>query len=221
MPDPLPGPGCRPADTADACAVPGTARRLRDARQALVLSWASLAWMTAEGALGLVAGEAAGSIGLVGWALSSVVEALAAVVIWRFTGSRTLSQAAERPARRAVAVSFWLLAPYVAVESLRDLFGGHAPATSGLGIAVTVASLIVMPPLGAAKRRLGGRLASHATAGEGTQNLLCASLAAAVLAGLGANALFGWWWLDPLAGLAVAAVAVVEGRQAWRGDDCC
>lgn len=189
---------------------------------ARVLSWISLLWMTAEGVLGLVAGIASGSVALVGWALSSAVEGLASViVIWRFTGSRTMSETSERRAQRAVAVSFWLLAPYVAVESIRDLLSGHEADITVLGMVLTVSSLIVMPLLGRAKHRLGARLGSAATAGEGTQNLLCAYLAAAVLLGLGANAVLGWWWVDPVVGLVVAGVAVTEGRKAWEGEDCC
>lgn len=195
---------------------------LRAARRARWLAWASLAWMAVEGAVGLTAGLSAGSIALVGWALSSVVEGLASViVIWRFTGSRTLSTTAEERAQKAVAVSFWLLAPYVAVESVRDLIGQHRAETTLLGIGLTTSSLILMPALGIAKRRLGARLGSGATAGEGGQNLLCAYLAAAVLAGLIGNSLWGWWWIDPLAGLVVTAMAVREGREAWRGESCC
>jgi divalent metal cation (Fe/Co/Zn/Cd) transporter len=195
---------------------------LAAARWARWLAWASLLWMIAEGVLGIAAGLSAASIALVGWALSSAVEGLASViVIWRFTGSRTLSETSERRAQKAVALSFWFLAPYVAVESLRDLVGGHRPETSVLGVALTISSLIVMPALGIAKHRLGDRLGSAATVGEGTQNLLCAFLAAAVLAGLLANAFLGWWWLDPLAGLIVAGVAVREGLEAWRGEGCC
>jgi divalent metal cation (Fe/Co/Zn/Cd) transporter len=195
---------------------------LRAARWARWLAWASLAWMSVEGAVGLVAGFQANSIALVGWALSSVVEGLASViVIWRFTGTRTLSETAEVRAQKAVAVSFWLLAPYVAIESIRNLLTGAAPETTLLGIGLTVSSLALMPALGIAKQRLGSRLSSRATAGEGTQNLLCAYLAGAVLVGLVGNSLWGWWWLDPLAGLLVAAVAISEGREAWRGDGCC
>lgn len=195
---------------------------VRAAGWARALSWASLGWMTIEGAAGLAAGISAGSIALIGWALSSVVEGLASViVIWRFTGARTLSETAEGRAQKAVAVSFWLLAPYVAIEAVHKLIAGEHPDTSALGIALTALALVLMPGLGIAKRRLGERLDSGATAGEGTQNLLCASLAGAVLLGLAANALFGWWWLDPLMGLAVAAVAVREGIEAWRGEDCC
>jgi divalent metal cation (Fe/Co/Zn/Cd) transporter len=182
----------------------------------------SLIWMTIEGAAGLLAGVAAASIALIGWALSSVVEGMASViVIWRFTGSRTLSETAERRAQKAVAVSFWLLAPYVAIESIHRLLTGQQAETSVFGIVLTAVSLVIMPVLGKAKHRLGARLGSGATAGEGTQNLLCAYLAGAVLIGLAANAWFGWWWLDPLIGLAVATVAVREGLEAWRGEDCC
>lgn len=194
----------------------------RAARTARLLSWLSLGWMTGEGVLGLIAGARAGSISLIGWALGSAIEGLASViVIWRFTGTRTLSETAEGRARKAVAVSFFLLAPYLAAESLRNLATGHEPRASGLGIGVTAASVLVMPVLGVAKQRLGARLDSRATAGEGVQNLLCAAQAAAVLAGLGLTAAVGWSWVDPVVGLGLAVVAVREGREAWRGEDCC
>jgi divalent metal cation (Fe/Co/Zn/Cd) transporter len=194
----------------------------RAARQAVVLSWVSLAWMTLEGAAGLVAGITAGSIALIGWALSSAIEGLASViVIWRFTGSRTLSETAEHTAQRAVAVSFWLLAPYVAAEAINKLVTGAHPKTSVLGIVLTALSLALMPALGMAKHRLGRRLDSGATTGEGTQNLLCAYLAAAVLLGLVLNAWLGWWWTDSAVALIVAAVAVNEGIESWRGEECC
>ena len=195
---------------------------LRAARWARWLAWASLFWMAIEGGVGLLAGVTAGSIALIGWALSSAVEGLASViVIWRFTGSRTLSETAEARAQKAVAISFWLLAPYVAIQSIRDLVEQHHPEASLLGIGLTISSVILMPALGVAKQRLGNRLGSGATAGEGTQNLLCAYLAGAVLVGLLANQFFGWWWLDAVAGLAIAGVAVREGLEAWRGENCC
>src|SRR4051812_41989954 len=175
--------------------------------------------MTAEGAVGLAAGIAAGSIALVGFGLSSAVEGLASViVIWRFTGSRTHSETSERTAQKAVAVSFWLLAPYVAVEAVHHVVTAEKPATSWLGIALTTGSLVLMPLLGRAKLRLGERLGSRATAGEGTQNLLCAALAGAVLLGLVGNTVVGAWWLDPVAALFIAAVAVREGTESWRGE---
>ncbi len=212
-----------PVGTSDPLAAPvrpaGWHRAARLARQ---LSWVSLVWMTAEGVLGLVAGLRAGSVSLVGWALGSVIEGLAAsIVIWRFTGTRTLSETAEGHARRAVAVSFFLLAPYIAVTAVRDLLTGYASETTVLGIAVTAISVVGMPALGIAKRRLGAMLGSGATAGEGGQNLLCAAQAGAVLLGLAATATLGWTWVDPVIALLLAAWAVREGRGAWHGEDCC
>jgi len=224
---PVPATGAEGVDcrTGPACTAPSAQRDAGwhgAARTARILSWVSLLWMTGEGALGLVAGAASGSISLIGWALGSVIEGLASIiVIWRFTGARTLSETAEARAQKAVAVSFFLLAPYIAVESVRDLLIGHQTTTSVLGIVVTAASLLIMPLLGIAKQRLGRRLNSGATAGEGMQNLLCAAQAAAVLIGLAVTAVFGWWWVDPVVGLGLAAVAVHEGREAWRGEDCC
>jgi divalent metal cation (Fe/Co/Zn/Cd) transporter len=194
---------------------------LRAAWWARSLSWVSRVWMSVEGAVGLAAGVAAGSVALIGWALSSGVEGLASViVIWRFTGSRVLSGTSEVRAQRAVAFSLWLLAPYVAVEAVHELLTGQRPAVSVLGIVLTTTSVAVMPVLGIAKQRLARRLGSGATAGEGIQNLLCAYLGAAVLAGLAANTVFGWWWLDPVAAFAVGGVAVKEGLASWRGETC-
>lgn len=179
--------------------------------------------MCAEGALGLWQGFATGSISLIGWALGSAVEGLASViVVWRFTGSRTLSQTAERQAQRGIAVSFWLIAPYIAAESVHDLLAQARPETSVIGIALTALALVVMPLLGWAKKQLGARLESQATAGEGTQNYLCTAQAAAVLSTLAVLAVWpGGWWLDPVVGLVIAGLAISEGIDAWRGRDCC
>lgn len=219
------GCGCAQGCTDACCAGPAPVRDprwLRAAQVARRLAWASLVWMTLEGAVGLAAAVRAGSVSLLGWALSSVVEGLASViVIWRFTGDRTLSGTSERRAQRAVAVSFWLLAPYVALDSVQALIRGDRPGASVLGIAITASSVVIMPILGRAKQRLGGRLESAATTGEGMQNWLCAATGAAVLIGLLANAAVGAWWLDAVLGLGVAAVAVYEGRESWRGEDCC
>ncbi len=173
--------------------------------------------------MGLWQGLAAGSAALTGWALGSAVEGLASVVVvWRFTGARTLSETAERRAQSFVAASFWLLAPYIAARSLWDLSNGHHARDTAIGIALTAVAVVVMPLLGWAKRRLGTRLGSAATAGEGTQNYLCAAQAAAVLAGLAVTAAWaGGWWADPAIGLLIAAAAVWEGIKFWRGDDCC
>jgi divalent metal cation (Fe/Co/Zn/Cd) transporter len=192
------------------------------ARRVRLLSWASLAWMAVEGAVAIAAGIAASSIALIGFGLDSGVEGLASlVIVWRFTGARMHSHAAERRAQKLVAAQFFLLAPYVAFESVQALVTGERPDVSPVGIGLAIASLIVMPALGIAKQRLAGRLGSAATAGEGRQNLLCAYLAGALLIGLVGNAAAGAWWLDPLVGLLIAALAVKEGREAWRGEGCC
>lgn len=198
------------------------ADRARLIRRAQLLAWASLAWMTAEGAIAIVAGIMAGSIALIGFGIDSGIEGLASVVIiWRFWGARALSERAERRAQQIVAVQFFILAPYVAVEALRTLVTMSEPEVSYLGIGLTAVSAVLMPAFGIAKRRVGEQLGSAATRGEGMQNMLCAYLSVAVLAGLGLNALLGWWWADPLAALVIAGVAVREGREAWRGDECC
>jgi divalent metal cation (Fe/Co/Zn/Cd) transporter len=195
---------------------------LRAARRARLLSWVSLVWMGAEGAIAITAGVLAGSIALLSFGLDSAIEGFASlVIVWRFTGSRLLSHAAEERAQKLVAVQFFLLAPYVAAEALHMLVTGAHAETSWLGIALVTSSLIGMPLLGQAKRRLADTLGSVATRGEGTQNLLCAYLAAAVVVGLVGNALFGLWWLDPAAALVVAGVAVREGVNSWRGEGCC
>jgi divalent metal cation (Fe/Co/Zn/Cd) transporter len=197
-----------------------TYRRL--ARRARTLSWLSLVWMTVEGGVAIAAGLVASSIALIGFGLDSAIEGFASVVIvWRFTGHRMFSASAERRAQKLVAVQFFLLAPYVAVESLRALIGGERAAESWVGIGLAVSSVILMPLLGIAKQRLADQLGSAATKGEGRQNMLCAYLAAALLIGLLGNALAGAWWLDPGVGLLIAAVAVKEGREAWRGEGCC
>ena len=178
--------------------------------------------MTAEGAIAITAALLAGSVALLGFGLDSAIEALASIiVIWRFTGTRRLSRDAERRAQRLVAISFFLLAPYIAQDAIRTLIAGEHPHTSWLGIGLSISSIIVMPQLGNAKHRIGQRLGSGATAGEGTQNMLCAYLAAGVLASLALNAAFGLWWADPAVALAIAALAIKEGHQTWQGEGCC
>jgi divalent metal cation (Fe/Co/Zn/Cd) transporter len=191
------------------------------ARVARRLSWTSLAWLGIEGGVAVAAGIIAGSVALVGFGLDSAIEALASViVVWRFTGSRRLSETSEQTAQRLVAISFFLLAPYIAAEALRALIGAHHAQTSVVGICLTAASLLICPWLGIAKRRVGAQLGSAATKGEGTQNLLCGYLAAATLVGLVANTAAGIWWLDPLAALFIATACVRAGWQTWHGEEC-
>jgi divalent metal cation (Fe/Co/Zn/Cd) transporter len=193
---------------------------LAAAGQARWLAWASLLWMSAEGIVGVIAGLQANSISVLTWAASSAVEGLAsAIVIWRFTGRRTRSETSERRAQKWVAASFFLLAPYFLYEAVHRLITGTQAEATPLAVGLTASSVVLMPLLGWAKLRLGRRLNSDATAGEGTQNLLCAAQAAAALiavvaAGAGAT------MIDPLAALAIAAVAAKEGVEMWRGEDC-
>ena len=196
---------------------------LRTARRARTLSWVSLAWMTVEGVVGLIAGLDANALSVIVWAASSFVEGLASmIVIWRFSGSRTLSEHSERTAQRLVAGSFLLLIPFFVYEAVHRMIVGSEPTTSVLGIAVTGSAIVLMPALGWAKLRLGERLGSGATAGEGMQNLMCAAQAAAALiALLGAAA--GLGFIDPIAALVVAGIAAKESVELWQGegDDCC
>jgi divalent metal cation (Fe/Co/Zn/Cd) transporter len=194
----------------------------RLARRARVLSWLSLAWMTVEGAVAISAGVAASSIALIGFGLDSAIEGFASlVIVWRFSRSRMFSSAAETRAQKLVAVQFFLLAPYVAVESVRALVGGARPEETWVGIALAASSVVLMPLLGVAKQRIADQIGSAATKGEGRQNMLCAYLAGALLVGLIGNALVGAWWLDPVVGLLIAGVAIKEGLEAWRGEGCC
>ena len=195
---------------------------LRLARRAKQLSWLSLAYMAVEGGVACTAGIVAASPALIGFGIDSAIEGVASlVIVWRFTGARLLSAAAERRAQTLVAVQFFLLAPYVGYESLDALVGGERPDASWVGIGLSITSLLLMPWLGRLKQRLGERMGSVALRGEGQQNLLCSYLAAALLVGLAGNALLGLWWLDPAAGLVIAAVALKEGVETWRGEGCC
>ncbi len=200
---------------------PDPGERDRLIRRAKALSWLSLAYMTVEGAVAILAALLAGSVALLGFGLDSAIEGLASViVIWRFTGNRRLSDDAERRAGRLVAITFFLLAPYIAQDAIRTLLNGEHPHASWLGIGLSIASMIVMPLLGRAKQHIGERLGSGATAGEGAQNLLCAYLAAGVLLSLVLNAAFNVWWSDPAVALGIAALALHEGREAWEGESC-
>jgi len=209
---------------ARAASDPKLAQRERErlVRRVKALSWVSLGLMTVEGAVAITAAIAAGSVALLGFGLDSAIEALASIiVIWRFTGDRRVSETAERRAQQLVAVSFFLLAPYIAQDAVRTLIAGSRPSSSPAGIALAISSIVLMPLLGRAKQRIGSRLESGATAGEGSQNMLCAYLAAGVLAGLVLNTAFGVWWADPAIALTIAALAIHEGGETWRGQGCC
>ena len=175
-----------------------------------------------EFGIAIGAGIAAGSIALVGFGADSLIEGLSGlVIVWLFTGSRLHSKNAERRAQQMIAASYLALAAYITVASVRDIVGGHHPGVSWVGVGLASVTAPTMPLLARAKRKVGGRLNSSATVSEATQNMICAYLSIALFVGLLANALVGWWWADPAAALVIAAVAVREGRETWRGESCC
>ena len=198
-----------------------SAERRRLVARARLLAWVGLGWHVIEAAVAIVAGIAAGSIALIGFGADSLIEAAAGiVVIWLMADARSASPRAERRAQQLIAASFVVLAVYVGAEAVRDLVAGHHPQGSWAGIALAVVTLATMPPLAIAKARVGRALGSSATASESRQTMLCAYLSAALLVGLLANALAGWWWADPSVALLIAAVALTEARDAWQGESC-
>ncbi len=198
------------------------AERARLEQRARRLAWAGNAWHLVEFAIAVGAGIAAGSIALIAFGVDSLIEVAAGLtIVWRFSGSRLGSATSERRAQQLIAVGYFLLAAYVAVESVRDLAGGREPGVSWVGIGLAAFTALSMPLLARAKRRVGHALGSAATVGEGGQNMICAYLSIALLVGLLANALAGWWWADPIAALVIGVVAAREGVESWRGDACC
>ena len=194
--------------------------RARLGRRAQLLAGASIAYNTVEAVVAVAAGLAAGSVALVGFGLDSVVEVSSGlVVLWQFR--HRLPERREQQALRLMAFSFFALAGYVAVESVRALLTGGDPDASPVGIGLAVASLVVMPFLSWAQRRTGRALGSLSVVADATQTLLCTYLSAVLLGGLVLDAALGWSWADPVAGLVIAAVAVREGVEAWRGEGCC
>lgn len=198
----------------------GSPDRAALGRRARLLAAASVAYNLVEAVVAISAGLVAGSVALVGFGLDSVVEVSSGVIIlWQFR--HPLPESRERTALRLMAFSFFALAAYVGVESVRALLAGHSADPSTVGIALAVASLAVMPFLSWAQRRTGRALGSNAVVADSTQTLLCTYLSAVLLVGLVLNATLGWYWADPVAGLVIAALAVKEGRDAWRGEGCC
>lgn len=194
--------------------------RARLGRRAQLLAGASVIYNVLEAAVAITAGAVAGSVALVGFGLDSVVEVSSGLVIlWQFR--HRIPESRERQALRLIGVSFFALAAYVIVESVRALVEGAEPDPSPVGIGIAAASLVVMPALSWAQRRTGRALGSGSVVADSKQTLLCTYLSAVLLAGLVLNATLGWSWADPLAGLVIAAVAAKEGLEAWAGDACC
>jgi divalent metal cation (Fe/Co/Zn/Cd) transporter len=206
--------------------LPTRSQQERDAleRRAKLLAWGGNAWHLVEFAIAVGAGIAAGSVALIGFGIDSVIEALAGgVIVWLFSGGRGSSHTAERRAQQLIALSYAILVLYIGIEATRDLLGSHHPEVSWVGIGLAAFTAPTMPLLARAKRNVGRKLNSSATVSEASQNMVCAYLSIALLVGLLANALFGWWWADPIAALAIGAVAAREGLESWRGNscDCC
>ncbi|MFG1925214.1 cation transporter [Cryptosporangium sp. NPDC048952] len=199
---------------------PSPARRAVLARRIRLLVAATITYNVVEAVVAITAGHIASSTALIGFGLDSVIEvSSAAAVAWQFAGRDP--QARERVALRIIAVSFYALAAYVSVGSARALIGGERAEHSTVGLVLAALSLAIMPVLSAAQRRAGRELGSASAVADSTQTLLCTYLSGVLLVGLAVNSLFGWWWADPVAALVIAAVAVKEGREAWRGDACC
>ncbi|MCV7206940.1 cobalt transporter [Mycolicibacterium peregrinum] len=199
---------------------------LAPARRALLhrrIRWfvaATITYNVIEAIVAISEGTRVSSTALIGFGLDSVIEvSSAAAVAWQFSGPDP--EAREKAALRVIAVSFFALAGYITIESIRSLSGAAEAGHSAIGIGLTAASLVIMPVLSWAQRRAGRELGSRSAVADSKQTLLCTYLSAVVLAGLIINSLLGWNWADPIAALILAGVAVNEGREAWRGETCC
>jgi divalent metal cation (Fe/Co/Zn/Cd) transporter len=193
----------------------GELARLR--RRGFWLEYASMAWMVAEAGVAITAGVIASSIALAGFGLDSVIELFSAgIVVWQLRGD---GEERETRAVRLIGVTFFMLAAYLAAESIHDLVSHARPGQSVAGLAVTAAALLVMPGLAIAKRRTGQALGSRTLIADSAETAFCAFTSAAALTGIGLNAWLGWWWADPAAALVIAALAVKEGIEAWEEED--
>ncbi len=196
--------------------------RLALERRARLLAWGGNAWHVVEFGVAIVAGVIAASPALIGFSLDSLIELAAGfVIVWLYR--LRSGRADERRAQQLVSGTYAVLVVFIVAESIATLTGGRHPGTSWVGIGLAAVTALAMPLLSRAKRRVGHRLGSSATVSEAAQNQICAYLSIALLAGLLANALAGWWWADPAAALAIAALAGKEGVDSWRGKscDCC
>ncbi|MGW7074188.1 cation transporter [Streptomyces sp. NPDC054866] len=202
---------------------PSPARRDALAKRIRLLVTATITYNAIEAVVAITAGTIASSTALVGFGLDSVIEvSSAAAVAWQFSArEHAVREAREKTTLRIIAVSFFVLAAYVSVDAVRALAGAGEADRSVPGIAIAALSLAVMPFLSAAQRRAGRELGSASAVADSKQTLLCTYLSAVLLVGLVLNATLGWSWADPVAALVIAAVAVKEGRDAWRGKACC
>jgi divalent metal cation (Fe/Co/Zn/Cd) transporter len=196
------------------------AERALQLRSGRKLEYFTLGWNLLEAAVAIGAGWLAGSIALVGFGVDSLIECTSgAILLWRLS-SPAHDESREQLAQRLVGVSFFLLAAYVGFEAWKSLIAGEPPEASVAGIVLSMASLVVMPLLARAKRRVAANLGSRALVADSRQTDLCAYLSAILLGGLALNALFGWGWADPVAALIMVPIIAREGFQAWRGEVC-
>ncbi|KQX30738.1 cobalt transporter [Streptomyces sp. Root63] len=202
---------------------PSPARRDLLTRRIRLLVAATIAYNVIEAIVAITAGTIASSTALIGFGLDSVIEvSSAAAVAWQFSArDHTTREAREKRTLRIIAVSFFALALYVSLGSVRALTGTGEADHSLPGIVLAALSLAIMPFLSAAQRRTGRELGSASAVADSKQTLLCTYLSAVLLVGLLANLLLGWSWADPIAALVIAALAVKEGRDAWQGKGCC
>lgn len=206
----------------------GRTSRDKALRRARLLNRISLSWNTAEAFIALGTGIVAGSVSLVGFGFDSVIEVSASVILaWRLRQENrgVCMSESDRRATRAIALSFFALAAYVIIDGTNDLLADHEPDASAIGLGLAVLSLIVMPWLAREKKKLAPALGSTAVAADANQTNLCAILSGIVVIGVGANTLLGWWFMDPLAAIAVGLIAAREGINTWRAesleDTCC
>jgi divalent metal cation (Fe/Co/Zn/Cd) transporter len=198
------------------CRVERTHTRAGVTARAFRLEYLTIGWNIVEAVVAVAAGIAANSIALIGFGLDSLIEVFAAsVVVWQLRG---VSEEREQRALRLIALSFFTLAGYVAVEAVRDLIVGAEAEESIVGIVLAAVSLLVMPALAIAKRRTAKRMGSATLLADSTETLLCSYLSAILLAGLVLNAVGGWWWADSLAAIGIAFLAAREGVELWRGE---
>ena len=193
---------------------------LEDIKTARRLEYATLGWNTIEAAVSITAGVLAGSVALVGFGADALIESVSgSVLLWRLR-SGEIGESRERRALQLVGVSFLVLAAYVLFDAVTSLIAREPPDASIVGMVIATISLIIMPVLARAKRRVAQRIKSAALAADSRQTALCAYLSAILLVGLALNHLFGWWWSDPLAGLVMVPIIAREGFEALRGEHC-
>jgi divalent metal cation (Fe/Co/Zn/Cd) transporter len=200
----------------------------KEERAALVhrgklLEYFTIGWNLVEGVIAVGSGIVAGSPSLVGFGIDSFIESISGTaLLWRLrVDDEETRERREQIALRLVGISFLILAAYVAYDAITTLIWRELPESSYVGIAILIISLIIMPILAKGKRDVARQIKSRALEADSKQTDLCVYLSAISLGGLGLNALFGWWWADPIAALIMIPIIVKEGIEGWRGETCC